>query len=219
MADIDMIPRSYREAARTRRTLSAYGAALALLVAAGCGASLLLRWRVAVETPRLERMRAESTLAGTLRSRLAVAQQSKDALAGDVETLALLHGAGEAALLAQVLDATLNDKVWIEQLRFSHTRELLRDPLPSPLPPGTVQAHPAQGPAQAWQLGSHVELSGRALDQRAMTDFLAALAAHPALSGVRFLNSSEAPAEEGGAVAFGAAASLVRPIMKPKEAP
>jgi Tfp pilus assembly protein PilN len=219
MADIDMIPRSYREAARTRRTLATYGTALALLVAVGCGASLLLRWRLAVETPRLERMRAESTLAGTLRSRLAVAQQSKDALAGDVDTLASLSGAGEAAQLAQVLDATLNDKVWIEQLRFSHTRELLRDPLPSPLPPGTVQAHPAQGPAQAWQLGTHVELSGRALDQRAMTDFLAALAAHPALSGVRFLNSSEAPAEEGGAVAFGAAASLVRPIMKPKEAP
>jgi Tfp pilus assembly protein PilN len=219
VADIDMIPRSYREAARTRRTLAAYGAALALLVAVGASASLALRWRLAVETPRLESMRAESTLAGSLRSRLAAAQQSKDALAGDVDTLALLRGTGEAALLAQVLEATLNDKVWIEQLRFSHTRELLRDPLPAPLPPGTVQVHPAQGPAQAWQLGSHIELSGRALDQRAMTDFLAALAAHPALSGVRFLNSSEAPAEDGGAVAFGAAGSLVKPVIKPKEAP
>ena len=219
MADIDMIPRSYREAARARSVLRAYGIALALLVVVGCGASLVLRWRVAVETPRLENMRAESALSGTLRSRLAIAQQSKDSLAGDVETLAALRGTGEAALVAQLLDATLTDKVWIEQLRVSHTRELLRDPLPSPLPPGTVQTHPAQGPAQAWQLGSQVELSGRALDQRAMTDFLAALAAHPALSAVRFLNSSEGNAEEGGAVAFGAAGSLVKPVMKPKEAP
>jgi len=210
VADIDMIPRSYREAARTRRTLAAYGAALALLLAVGGGTSLLLRWRLAVETPRLERMRSDSALAAALRTRLAGAQLRKDALAGDVETLAALRGAGEAALLAQVLEATLNDKVWIDQLRFSRTQELLRPPLPSPLPPLTVQARSAQGEAQAWQLGSRVELSGQALDQRAMTDFLAALAAHPALSGVRFLNSSEAPAAEGGAVAFNAAGSLVK---------
>ena len=219
MADIDMIPRSYREAARARRALAAYGAALGLLLAVAGGASLLLRWRVAVETPRLERIRAESAQAAALRSRLSGAQQRKDALAADLGTLAALRGGGEAALLAQVLDATLNDKVWIEQLRFSRTRGFLREPLPSPLPAGTVQAHPAQGPAQAWQLGSQVELSGRALDPRAMTDFLAALAAHPALSGVRFLNSTEGPAAEGGGLAFSAAGALVKPITKPGVSP
>lgn len=210
MADIDMIPRSYRDAQRVRRTLAAYGAALAVLVVAGGGASMLVRWRVAVETPQLDRMRSDSALAGALRTQLIGAQQRKDALAGDVDALALLRGAGDAASLARVLDGTLNDKVWIEQLRFSRTREALREPLPSPLPPGTVKMNQAQGPAQAWQLASHVELSGQALDHRAMTDFLGALAAHPSLSQVRFLNSSEAPAEEGGAVAFGAAATLVK---------
>lgn len=210
MADIDMIPRSYRDAQRVRRTLAAYGAALAVLAVAGGGASMLLRWRVAVETPQLDRMRSDSALAGTLRTQLIGAQQRKDALAGDVDALALLRGAGDTASLARVLDSTLNDKVWIEQLRFSRTREALREPLPSPLPPGTVKMNQAQGPAQAWQLASHVELSGQALDHRAMTDFLGALAAHPSLGQVRFLNSSEAPAEEGGAVAFGAAATLVK---------
>lgn len=210
MADIDMIPRSYRDAQRVKRLLAAYGAALAVLAVAGGGASILLRWRVAVETPQLDRMRNDSALAGTLRTQLIGAQQRKDALAGDVDALALLRGAGDTASLAQVLDGTLNDKVWIEQLRFSRTREALREPLPSPLPPGTVRASQAQGQPQTWQLASHVELSGQALDHRAMTDFLGALAAHPALGQVRFLNSSEAPAEEGGAVAFGAAATLVK---------
>ena len=82
MADIDMIPRSYRDAQRVRRTLAAYGAALAVLVVAGGGASMLLRWRVAVETPQLERMRSDSALAGALRTQLIGAQQRKDALAG-----------------------------------------------------------------------------------------------------------------------------------------
>jgi Tfp pilus assembly protein PilN len=221
MADIDMIPRSYREGLRVRRTLAAYGAALAVLLAVGAGASLLLRWRVAVETPKLERMRSDSALAGALRTQLGSAQQRKDALAGEVEALALLRGAGEAAALARMLEATLNERVWIEQLRFTRTEEALRDPLPSPLPPGAVRgtqapgAVPAQGAAPAWQLGSQIELSGQALDHRAMTDFLGALAQHPLLNGVRFLNSSEAPAEAGGAVTFGATGSLV----KRKEAP
>jgi Tfp pilus assembly protein PilN len=221
MADIDMIPRSYREGLRVRRTLAAYGAALAVLLVVGAGASLLLRWRVAVETPKLERMRSDSALAGALRTQLGSAQQRKDALAGEVEALALLRGAGEAASLARMLEATLNERVWIEQLRFTRTEEALRDPLPSPLPPGAVRttpapgAVPAQGAAPAWQLGSHIELSGQALDHRAMTDFLGALSQHPLLSGVRFLNSSEAPAEAGGAVTFGATGSLV----KRKEAP
>jgi Tfp pilus assembly protein PilN len=219
MADIDMIPRSYREGLRVRRTLAAYGAALAVLLVVGAGASLLLRWRVAVETPKLERMRSDSALAGALRTQLGSAQQRRDTLAADVEALALLRGAGETAALARMLDTTLNERVWIEQLRFTRTEEALRDPLPPTLPPGAVRSTPAPGAAQgaapAWQLGSHVELSGQALDHRAMTDFLGALVQHPLLNGVRFLNSSEAPAEQGGAVSFGATGSLV----KHKEAP
>jgi Tfp pilus assembly protein PilN len=219
MADIDMIPRSYREASRVRRTLSAYGIALALVVLAGAGASALLRWRVTVETPRLMQLRADAVQAGAMRAQLTGAQQRRDALAGDAEALAALRGAGAATQLAQVLDATLDDKVWIEHLRFTRTRERLNAPLPSPLPPGTVQVNGAQ----AWQLGSHVELAGQALDPAAMTRFLSALAAQPALAQVRLLNSgagsassgssssSNAAAEQGGTVAFGAAWSFAQP--------
>jgi Tfp pilus assembly protein PilN len=165
---------------------------------------------------------------------LAGVQRRKDALVGDVEALAALRGAGEAAQLAQVFDATLDDKVWIERLRFSRTRERLHEPLPSPLPPGAVMlaGAPAAGApaaAQAWQLASHVEIAGQALDPAAMTRFLSALAAQPslarerllnsgaapALARVRLLNSGAAPAEQGGTVAFGAAWSFAQPGGKP----
>jgi Tfp pilus assembly protein PilN len=218
MADIDMIPRSYREASRVQRMLRAYGIALALLVLGGAGASALLRWRVAVETPRLQHLRADAVQAGAMRAQLAGVQQRRDALAGDADALASLRGAGTATQLAQVFDATLDDKVWIEHLRFTRTRERLNAPLPSPLPPGTVQVNGAQ----AWQLGSHVELAGQALDTGAMTRFLSALAAQPALAKVRLLNSGpngtsgtsgtgNAAAEQRGAVAFGAAWSFAQP--------
>lgn len=215
MAEIDMIPRSYREALRVRRTLAAYGIALALLVLAGGGGGVLLRWRVAVETPRLTQLRADAVQAGALHSQLIAAQRRKDALSGDVDALAALRGGGATAQLAQVFDATLDDTVWIEHLHFSRTHERLQDPLPSPLPPGAVQVHGAPAGAaagvQAWQLGSHVEIAGQATDPAAMTRFLSALAAQPALARVRLLNSSATPAEQGNTVGFSAAWSFAKP--------
>jgi len=211
MADIDMIPRSYRDSLRVRRTLALYGAALGLLLVAGGGASAVLRWRVAVETPRLEQQRAASSQAAALQARLAGAQQRKDALAEDVAALGALRGAGEVGALAAVLDSTLNDKVWFEQLRFARTQDLLPAAPGAPLPPGTVQARaPQTGVVQAWRLASHVEIDGRALDNDAMSAFLGALSASPALLDVRFLNSSTAAAEDGGAVSFNATAALAR---------
>jgi Tfp pilus assembly protein PilN len=210
MADIDMIPRSYREGLRVRRTLAAYGAALGLLLVAGGGASALLRWRLAVETPQLEQARAGSVRGAALLAQLAGAQTRKDSLLEGVGALEALRGAGEVDGLARLLEKTLNDKLWFEQLRFARSQELLQAP-PSPLPPGAVQMRtPGSGAVQAWRLGSHVEIDGRALDNAAMTAFLAALAADPALGNVRFLNSSTQAADEGGAVAFKAAASLVK---------
>lgn len=210
MADIDMIPRSYREGLRVRRTLTAYGAALALLLVAGGGATALLHARLAAETPLLEQARAGSERTVALLAQLTVAQTQRDTLADGVDALGALRGAGEVDGLAGVLQGALNDKVWFDKLRFARTRELLQS-VPSPLPPGTVQLRtPGSNAVQAWRLGSHVEIDGRALDNAAMTAFLAALAADPALSNVRFLNSSTQAADEGGAVAFNAAAALVK---------
>lgn len=210
MADIDMIPRSYREGLRVRRTVAVYGAALAALLVLGGGASAFLHWRLAVESPRLEQTRAASAQAAAMRTQLVNAQARKDALAGDLDALAGLRGSGEVTALAKVLDHALNERVWLATLRLARTQETLQAP-PSPLPPGTVQARAAQaGAMQAMRLGTQVELTGGALDDAAMTAFLAALAADPALSDVRFLNSSTAAAEDGGTVGFSASASLVK---------
>jgi len=211
MADIDMIPRSYREGLRVRRTLTIYGAALAVLLVAGAGASAFLRWRLGVETPRLESGRSASTQAGAMRVQLSAALARKDLLAENVAALATLRGAGEVAALASVLDGALNAQVWFGELHFARTQELLQAPPPAPLPPGVVQARAAQsGAAQAWRLGSQVRIAGQARDNAAMTAFLAKLAADPGLTNVRFLNSSTAAADEGGAVNFSVAAALVK---------
>lgn len=206
-----MIPRSYREGLRVRRTLTRYGLALGLLLVAGGGASAMLRWRLALETPRLEQARAASLQAGAMGTQLIGAQARKDGLAENVAALGALRGAGEVTRLAASIDGALIEQVWFEQLRFSRTRELLQAAPPAPLPADTVQARaPQTGAVQAWRLGSHIEIAGRARDTAAMTAFLAALGADPLLANLRFLNSSTAPQEDGGAVSFNAAASLVK---------
>ena len=211
MADIDMIPRSYREGLRVRRTLTVYGAALAVLLAAGAGAGAFLRWRLGVETPRLETSRSASSQAGAMRVQLSAALARKELLGENVAALATLRGAGDVAALASLLDGALNEQVWFGELRFARTRELLQAAPPVPLPPGVVQARAAQsGAAQAWRLGSQIQIAGQALDNAAMTAFLAKLAADPGLANVRFLNSSTAEADDGGAVNFSVAAALVK---------
>ena len=209
-----MIPRSYREGVRVRRTLTIYGSALALLLVAGGGASALLHWRLALETPRLEQSRTASGQASALRTQLINAQARKDLLADNVAALAALRGTSEVAALSASVDAAINDQVWFDRLHFSRSQELLQAPPPAPLPAGVVQARStagaAQGAIQAWRLGSQIEIAGQALDNAAMTRFLAALSSDPALADVRFLNSSTAPAADGGAVQFRVAASLVK---------
>jgi len=211
MADIDMIPRSYREGLRVRRTLTIYGAALALVLVAGAGASAFLRWRLGVETPRLESGRSASNQAGAMRIQLTAALARKELLAENVAVLATLRGAGEVAALASVLDGALNEQVWFGELGFARTREMLQAAPPAPLPAGVVQARAAQsGAAQAWRLGSQIRIAGQARDNAAMTAFLAKLAADPGVTNVRFLNSSTAAADDGGAVNFSVAAALVK---------
>jgi len=210
VADIDMIPRSYREGVRARRTLQAYGAGLALLLLAGGGASAYLHWRLATETPRLERDRSASTQAGAMRLRLTAAQARKDVLAENAAALGSLRGTGDAAALATILDESLNARVWLEQVRFTRSQELLPAVPPAPLPAGVVQARAQAGALQAWRLGSQVQISGQALDNGAMTAFLSKLAADPRLTDVHFLNSSTTATDEGGVVVFNASAALIK---------
>ena len=213
MADIDLIPRSYRDALRVRRALRGYGLALGALLAAGGVGAGLLHWRLAVETPQLTQLRARTAQAEALRVRLGTTALQKSALEQDAQALAALRGSGAIAALAQTLDLALNDKVWFDTLRFARSEELLRAPLPAPLPPGTLTTRASTRPnapagPQTWRLARQVELQGQALDHAALAAFLARLSAAPALGDVRFLKSSAAPANGAELVAFSVAAAL-----------
>jgi Tfp pilus assembly protein PilN len=213
MADIDMIPRSYRDGVRVQRLLRAYGLALAgVLLAGGLGAGLL-QWRLAVETPQRDALRTRTAQAEALRARLAAATTRHSALEQDAQALAALRGTGAVNRLALALDAALNDKVWFDTLHFERTEELLRAPLPAPLPAGTLvtrastQPNATPGP-QTWRLARHIDIDGQAQDHAALAAFLTALSGSPVLGDVRFLKSGAAAGEGAEHVAFSVSGSL-----------
>lgn len=203
MADIDMIPRSYRDGVRVQRALRGYGLALGALLLAGVATAGLLHWRLAVAAPQLEALRARTAEAESLRTRLATSAAHKSALDQDAEALAALRGVGSIARLADTLDTTLNDKVWFDALRFARTEELLRAPLPSGMLTTRASTRPGALPGpQTWRVARHIEVEGQALDHAALTAFLGALSANPALADVRFVKSTAAPGEGPELVAF-----------------
>jgi Tfp pilus assembly protein PilN len=213
MADIDMIPRSYRDGVRVQRLLRGYGLALAGVLLAGALAAGVLQWRLAVESPRLAALRDRTAQAEALRARLAAAATRHSALEQDAQALAALRGTGTVERLAQALDASLNDKVWFDTLRFERTEELLRAPLPSPLPAGTLVTRGSTAPnaapgPQTWRLARHVAIEGEAQDHAALAAFLTSLSASPALNDVRFLKSGAAAGEGPERVAFSVSGAL-----------
>jgi Tfp pilus assembly protein PilN len=207
MADMDMIPRSYRDALRVRRTLLAYGGALALALGAGLAGTAWLHWRLSIEERTLDQLRAANTNADAVRTQVDSAQQRKTALVQASEALAALRGAGTVARLSGALDTALNDHTTFSQLQFLRTQELLKAPLPDPLPEGTVQAQGAAG-VEYWHIANRIEINGLAADNAALTQFLGALGKDPTLSGVRFLNSAAASGEGKAGLAFSVAGLL-----------
>ncbi|MCD2519146.1 hypothetical protein LQ564_22855 [Massilia sp. G4R7] len=212
MANIDMIPRSYREARRARRLLRGYGMALAGVLLAGAAASAFLHWRLSVELPRLEALRGSTARLEAARTHLAVTQLRKNALSEDVAALGALRGVGALGRLADALDATLNERVWLERMVFTRTLERIEGaPALDASAPGLVlRARPAPSAAEgvAWRLVDKVEMGGGALDHAALSAFLNRTEANGPLHALRFLQSSVATGEEGQSVAFSIAGPL-----------
>lgn len=209
MADMDMIPRSYRDALRVRQMLLAYGGALALVLAAGLTATAWLHWQLSKEEAGLEQLRVASTSAEAMRTQIAAAQQRKTSLAQASEALAALRGTGTVARLSVALDTALNERTAFSQLQFARTQELLRAPLPAPLPEGTMQAQGAgAGNVEHWHIASRVEIIGQAQDNVALTQFLGAIGNDPTLAGLRFMNSAAAPGVGEAGLSFSVAGLL-----------
>lgn len=213
MADIDMIPREYRDGVRVRRTLRLAAIALALVVAAGTLAGVGLRWRTAALEHSATALEAAAAQAQADSARGAEQQAERSRQEQAHAVLRTLRRQGELAALARGLDASLGDTVWLTGLRIERDVQGAAagaNTAAAALPEGTETfnapgATPA-APVQTWHLRSAIELNGQAASYEAVTAFLAALGRQPGIAGLQLVSSSIV---EGGAIDFHATGALV----------
>lgn len=185
MADIDMIPRSYRTGIRVRRVLRRTGLALAIVVLAGALAGGWLRWRTVVFEREAARLRAAAMQAQTDQAREASARSDMQQRSERDALLRALRREGELAALAQAIDVALPRGAWLTNMMLRRGSPLAEG---APIGSGKAAAMPVKVPASA----SIVELSGQALDYAAVTAFLEQLGRAPGVGSVQLRSSGAA---------------------------
>ena len=210
MADIDMIPRSYRAAARVRRTVRQAGLALACAALLGIGAVGGLHWRGAALARQAAALEAAANQTQLDRTRDAALQAAGMHLLRADATLHALRREGELEALSRAFDAALTDQVWLTGLTLVRDAQggPAKDAPSDPAIEQVAAADSADG-APTWRLASAIQISGQATDYGAVTAFLAALGRQNGISGLRLVASSAGA--ESGAIDFQATAYLVRP--------
>lgn len=198
MADIDMIPREYRDGVRVRRTLRLAGIALGVVLALGALGGIGLRWRLAAIERATVALQTASTQAQADGVRDAALQAGQARREQDAAILRTLRRKGELAALAQGLDAALGEGVWLTGLRLERDIQAVSPAAGAAAAPTVAPSNdPGEeftAASQSWRLKSSVDLTGQAVSYEAATAFLSALGRQPGIANLRLVSSSAAGA-------------------------
>jgi len=216
MADIDMIPRSYRDGVRVRRTLRRAGLALAAIVLAAAAGSGALRWQSAALERRTATLQQAASAAQTSQAQAATVQAARERLLAQQGLLRALRREGELAALAAAIDSALPATAWLTAINLQRDLQLAAAPTTAAAPvPDSRATTFATGNADGGTLVliSSVELAGQATDYTGITDFLSNLGRMPGMHGVELLSSSANATT--AAIDFRAVVMLVPPAEAP----
>ena len=124
MADIDMIPRSYRDGVRMRRTLRRAGMALTAIVLAAAAGSGALRWQSAALERRTATLQQAASAAQTSQAQAATAYAARERLVQQQGLLRALRREGELAALAAAIDSALPANAWLTAINLQRDLQL-----------------------------------------------------------------------------------------------
>jgi Tfp pilus assembly protein PilN len=207
MNEIDLIPRSYRDMVRMRRTVRIALAALALACITGGALLGMLRWQLHVESAQLAGVRSAAASASALRAQVSALTKEKARLEQARAALAALRGSDEILSTVNAIDAALNGGVWLTSIRYMRGG---REAADTPKAPASgVNPDTAAAGDAAPLPPSRIEIKGGALDHRVLADFMKALSDQPGTSNVRFIQSSASAGANTEMVEFSASAALV----------
>ncbi len=188
MADIDMIPRSWRDAIRVRRAIRRTAVALAIVAIAAAAGNAALRWRGAEFDRKAAALKAAATQALSDQARDATLLEAHERRMRQEALLRTLRRQGELAAFALAIDAALPPDAWLTGIALR--RDFQAAAAGPAATAGSGNGSPEQ-PARQDEVaaGSIVELSGEAMNYEAITMFLAQLGRAPGVATVQLRSS------------------------------
>ncbi|NIR31003.1 MAG: hypothetical protein GWN84_17140 [Gammaproteobacteria bacterium] len=191
MAEIDLVPLSYRRLRRTKGWLKlfgiAYGAVLACLIAG----KALFAYGITVRTVELEKLDADRAQVAQRKATLEELQATREVLERKAKTLEALRSGPDPRAIFVAVDRALDNQVWFLEWTFRRAGEFV------PAEPKTVNTgyfitvpvgeHSSE--TKAWQMATHMEIKAQASDHSTLAEFVQRLNGQPVVEEVKVLNT------------------------------
>lgn len=215
MANINLIPSDFFNAQRNWRVIKR--AAVCCLGIFGAAALLAASIQVQIRQERMQMAalsaREDSTV---LQKRIQDLMSRKVALEKDAALMEKVQANADIAAIIRALETTLQDEVWVKELRYTRHQESLDSSACAAFEQAGglsirfAGSTPGQ-PEQCWKQESALDLKAAATRHQAAGVFLQTLGRQPRFSEVRFINSTASSTEQGHIVEFAVHARMGAP--------
>ena len=191
MADIDLIPESYRRERRTKRWLKQFGVMYGVLLICIVSAKVFLHLGIKEQRLEIERLRTDKQSVLEQKARLEELHGERSRLEKRLAVLERLRGGPASKQVFLGIDGALNGKVWFVDWSFKRAGEFV-EPKASTVNTGYFIIVPEgqnDTSARAWQMRTHMEIKAQALDHSALADFVERLGRQRVIEDVKVLNT------------------------------
>ncbi|MGB9149652.1 MAG: PilN domain-containing protein [Burkholderiales bacterium] len=193
MADIDLIPQSYRDSQRIQRTLKSYLLVCLLLVAIVAALRGTIYYLNESLQPEIARLKTKEALSVQQLAQLDQLRAAKQKAEKQWQILQGLRGKPIIDQLFSAVDTALPGSLWFDDIKYMREGQFV-DVKPETRNVGYFivvpkdEKNPAAG-EQGWRVARHVEIRGQAADHRTLTGFIGNLGAQPGISNVKLMNT------------------------------
>ena len=193
---MDLIPADYRRqlslARSVRRSALSFG--LLLLVAGGLYGAL--HYGVREDAKKIRALEVEKAISTQQRLVLEDLKAKDKRLASKLAILEHLRGGAAAQNMFVAIDQALDGHtVWFSEVSFRRAGQAVSRDADKPKPGSNYFILIPQGdgakPTPAWQIKTHMEIKGQAMDHSALSAFVRRLLSQPEVGTVRVLSTKQ----------------------------
>ena len=193
---MDLIPADYRRYVQQLQLLRRWGLFLLVLMVLSVMLSLALKYKTNDYQKEIVVLEKKKAISSHQRGILQSLEKDHDLLNQKRQVLEKLRGGALAEDMFVNIDRALNGRsVWFKNWKFIRAGSKVREQARGVntgyfivIPEGS---HANQKQEEAWQIQTHMEVSGQATDHEALSNFVRRVLKQPQISDVRILNTQQ----------------------------